>query len=298
MLRHNYWFSIILPALVMSLCFCSCTRRKVDAALTRVNVPDVASAAVETLLPENGVPTALEPDLTSDEPNASEVVPSPELPEESDSPSTGPVLPAREKVDDGFFADAAFFGNSLMEGLSGFGGLENGTFFAHAKTALYNMDTELSAVLDGGDAGTIYQALTQQQYGKIYVLLGLNEIGWDADFFAERYEVFLERLRQDEPNAEIYIISLSPVTREVSESHDFFNMDRVRDYNTALLALAERTGCWYVDLCQALAGEDGYLPAECAAVDGLHFTTDAYLLWADYLRTHYADPSAADVSPH
>ena len=295
MFRRNYCFVFFLVALVMSLCFSSCTRRKEEAALTQDNVTVVASGAVETLLPEDGVPAALEPDLTSDEAGASEAIPTPKSLDESDSLPTGPVLIAREKVDDGFFADAAFFGNSLMEGLSGFGELENGAFFAHAKIALYNMDTELNAVLDDGGAGTLYQALTQRQYGKIYVLLGLNEIGWDADFFVERYEVFLDRLRQDEPEAEIYIMSLSPVTREVSETHGYFNMERVRDYNTALLALAERTGCWYLDLCQALAGEDGYLPAECAAVDGIHFTKDAYLRWADYLRTHYADSPVTDI---
>ena len=288
MFRRKAWFAIFLCAALMSVCFCACARRKEGASPAQAGEKGLTSAAVETLQPDGPVPGALEPGAASDAAEESAPASSFRPQEGNDSFSAGAVLTEREKADDSLFADAAFFGNSLMEGLGGYGGLQNGSFFAHAKIALYNLDTEKSAVLDDGGEASLYEAMIQRQYGKIYVLLGVNEIGWDAAYFAERYERFLERLRQDEPEAEIYIMSLTPVTRETSDSHEYFNMDRVRAYNEALLALAEKTGCWYLDLCQALAGEDGYLPPERSAVDGVHFTEDAYPLWADYLRTHYA----------
>lgn len=282
MFRRNYWFAILFSAVVMSLLFCSCTRRNSDAALA---LDDLSSPSDETPPPESAAPTAVlgsASDITTDISLFSD------FQEESDGHQTGPVLEAREMIDDSFFDGAAFFGNSLMEGLGGYGGLENGAFFGHARTALYNMDTEKNTRLDDGSTGTLYQAMVQRQYEKIYVLLGINEIGWDASYFADRFDAFLERLREDEPEAEIYIMSLTPVTQETSETHEFFNMERVRAYNEELLALAEKNGCWYLDMCQALAGDDGYLPAERAADDGVHLTQDAYPLWADYLRTHYA----------
>ena len=284
MYRRNNWFVIVLFAVLMSLCFCACARRKDDTASVQAGITDLPSAAEETLPPGSEAPETVPGAL----PDAMETARMSEGLEENDYFPTGPELSVQERVDDSFFSDAAFFGNSLMEGLGGYGGLESGSFFAHAKTALYNMDTEKNALLDDGGEGTLYEAMTQRQYGKVYVLLGVNEIGWDAAFFADRFGSFLERLQRDEPEAEIYIMSLSPVTSEVSETHEYFNMDRVRAYNEALLALAEEKSCWYLDLCQALAGEDGYLPPECAADDGIHLTQDAYLLLADYLRTHYA----------
>ena len=284
MYRRNDWFVIVLCAVLLSLCLCTCARRKEDAASVQAGVTGLPSAAEETLPPGSEAPETMLGALS----DATDTGHDSDGLEENNNFSAGPELPSREKVDDGFFSDAAFFGNSLMEGLGGYGGLESGSFFAHAKTALYNMDTEKNAELDDGGEATLYEAMTQRQYGKIYVLLGINEIGWDAPFFADRYGSFIERLQRDEPEAEIYIMSLSPVTSEVSETHEYFNMDRVRAYNEALLALAEERGCWFLDLCQALAGGDGYLPPDCAADDGIHLTQDAYLRLADYLRTHYA----------
>lgn len=289
MFRRILLFAVLPVAVLMSVCFSACGRAAENAA--RAGPTPSPSAAGETLLPDNAAPpavvegAALPAMRQSDEPDPASSL---ELQELTDGISAGPVLAAREMVDDGFFADAAFFGNSLVEGLGGFGGLQNGTFFAHASAALYNLDTEMNAVLDGGGAGTLYEAMTQRQYQKIYILLGINEIAWEPAYFGERYEALLDRLRQDEPGAEIYIMSLTPVTREISEYHEYFNLNRVRAYNEVLLALAEKTGCWYVDLCQALAGEDGYLPQECSSFDGIHFTQEAYLIWADFLRTHYA----------
>lgn len=294
MYRRNAWFAIFLCTVLMSLCFCACTRRKEAAAPAQAGETRLPSSAAETLQPDGPVPAALEPGPASDGTEGAGPAPSFRPQEGNDSFSAGAVLAARERADDSLFDDAAFFGNSLMEGLGGFGGLQSGAFFAHAKIALYNLDTEKSAVLDDGGEASLYEAMTQRQYGKIYVLLGVNEIGWDASFFADRYEAFLERLRRDEPEAEIYIMSLTPVTRETSDSHEYFNMERVQAYNEALLALAEKTGSWYLDLCQALAGEDGYLPPERSAGDGIHFTEDTYPLWADYLRTHYAGVPADD----
>ena len=240
MYRRNDWFAIVLCAVLMSLCFTACARRKESAASVQAGMTGLPSAAEETSPLGSESPAAVLGAL----PDPADTARLPEEQEGNDGLYTGPALAARERVDDSFFADAAFFGNSLMEGLGGYGGLENGSFFGHARTALYNMDTEKSAVLDDGEKGTLYEAMTQRQYGKIYVLLGINEIGWDAEFFADRFEMFLERLRRDEPEAEIYIMSLSPVTSEVSGSHEYFNMERIRAYNEALLALAEETGCW------------------------------------------------------
>lgn len=288
MFKHNAWFVIIFCAVLMNVCFSACARRSEDTASVQAGLMGLSSADDESREPGSETPaTVLGAVSDAADPSDGQG--------EDDGLSAGPALAARERVDDSFFADAAFFGNSLMEGLGGYGGLESGSFFGHARTALYNMDTEKSTVLDGGGTGTLYEAMTQRQYGKIYVLLGINEIGWEADFFADRFGMFLERLQRDEPEAEIYIMSLSPVTSEVSGTHEYFNMDRVRAYNGALLALAEETGCWYLDLCQALAGEDGYLPPESAAADGIHLTQDAYLILADYLRTHYAGAPAADT---
>ena len=54
--------------------------------------------------------------------------------------------------------------------------------------------------------------------------------------------------------------------------------------------LAEETGCDYVNIAEAVTGEDGCLPAEMS-FDGVHLNRAGCHAWLDYLRTHYAPGS-------
>lgn len=197
----------------------------------------------------------------------------------------GPDLAESEPVDDAFFADAAFIGNSLVDGLYLYGGLDRGSFYAATSASVVNVETTRNSLLESGDKGTLFEAMTEKDYEKIYILLGINEIGFEPDYFSRLYGGLLDRIRQAEPEADIYIMSLSPVTEKCSESSEVFNMERIDLYNEALYALAQEKECYYVDLCQALASEDGYLPEE-DSTDGIHLIPEKYPDWAEYLRTH------------
>ena len=49
--------------------------------------------------------------------------------------------------------------------------------------------------------------------------------------------------------------------------------------------MAEENGCAYVDVAEALTGEDGCLPEELS-FDGVHLNRAGCRLWLNYLRTH------------
>ena len=207
-------------------------------------------------------------------------------PETVKSPYTGPDLVECEPVEDDFFADAAFFGNSLVDGLRYFGGIEPGSFYAATSASVVNVEVTLNSELESGEECTLLEAMTEKSHGKIYILLGINEISFEPEYFSWLYGGLLDRIRELEPGADIYIMSLSPVTEKCSEESEFFNMERIAAYNSALYALAREKECYYVDLCQALAGEDGYLPEEVSTADGIHLIREEYPHWAEYLRTH------------
>lgn len=244
------------------------------------NVPDVDASEEPEQTPEPEISQA--PEQT------------PEPTEEAGDVYTGPDLAERSPVDDEFFADAAFFGNSLVDGLGAFGGLEHGSFYAATSASVVNVDMTRNVKLENGEDATLLQALTDGQHGKIYILLGINEISFEPEYFTQLYSGLLDRIREYESEADIYIMSLTPVTEKCSESSEFFNMERIQLYNQALYQLAADKQCYYVDLCQALAGEDGYL-AEEDATDGIHLKMSEYPRWAEYLRTHYAGKLAEET---
>jgi hypothetical protein len=200
---------------------------------------------------------------------------------------SGPDVPYRATpADDAFFAAAAFIGNSLVDGFRLFSGLTSCDIYAATSMTVGGADTSESITLDSGVKGTILDALKQKPYGKIYILLGINEIGYDADYFKDLYGALLDKISELQPDATIYIMGLTPVSAHKSSTSDIFTMTRVNIYNEKLFELAGEKHCYYIDLCEALAGDDGYLPSGVTS-DGVHFSASEYKIWLEYLRHHY-----------
>ena len=276
--------------LLAALALCGCTAQAEQMAETPPEVSAAADpeiSASETSAPEPTEPDDATPPPATEPPAPTEAVPEPPpAPTEPPAP-IDPVLKERPPVDDSFFSDAAFFGNSLVQGLALYGGLRNGDFYGKTSAAVDRVATVKNSALSDGTEVTMLDALGEYQYGKIYVLMGINEISFDVDYFIWLYNAMLDEIAAREPDAEFYIMSLTPVTGEKSSDETLFTQERVLEYNDALRLLAAERGCWYVDLVEALAGEDGYLPEE-NSTDGIHLTQPTYRVWANYLRTHYA----------
>lgn len=238
---------------------------------------DDAPAPTEEALsyPESNVETDAEDETqTAEEPQT-------EASAEWVSPRVGVSAP----VEDSWFADAAFVGNSLTEGFYAWSGVQCGDAYASTSMSVLGVADADVITLEDGSVGTILEGLAQKQYGKVYILLGINEIAMRPADFRAAYANMLDRIESIQPDADIYVQGLSPVTKWKSDSDSFFNMQNVRAFNCELYELAAERGLYYIDLCEALAGEDGYLPDE-EDTDGVHFVMSYYAEWYDYLKTH------------
>ena len=184
-----------------------------------------------------------------------------------------PDLALRARADDSFFEDTAILGHSLIVGLS---------TYSNLKTPDYYCAVSLSV----DSAGAYIDAMSQKQYGKVYIELGINEIGYTPDYFTGLYSAMLDRIMAAQPNADIYIMALTPTSRAAAGSA--FSRERVMLYNEALYDLAARRGCWYLDDFTPLADSEGYLPDSDASADGVHFTVAKYWAWENIIRSYYA----------
>ncbi len=180
-----------------------------------------------------------------------------------------PDLPEGERKDDDFFADAAMLGNSLVDGMMLCSGLKIDYYGQQSANVLnFNKDSKL-----------------KKQYGKIYIELGINDYGLSIESFLKGYRSILERIRAAQPEADIYIMAVTPVTKaKVS-----FTMTHIREMNQALHDLAAEEQCWYLDCCEPLCTDEGYLLDKYAGWDGSpHLDPSGYVAWAEVIRTHYA----------
>ena len=65
-------------------------------------------------------------------------------------------------------------------------------------------------------------------------MLGINEIGTAAyhrQTFASNMTSLISLVRQSQPTARIYLLSLSPVSQSCSESRENVNRDNILDFN-------------------------------------------------------------------
>lgn len=118
-------------------------------------------------------------------------------------------------------------------------------------------------------------------------------LGRDTDYtsFLTYYRLMLDMLAQTIPNAKIYVQSITPVRPEVSskENHEGLNKERLCRINDELAAIALDKGCYYLNLWEALADENGDLKEEYAQPDGYHLKPAGYTAWVDYLCSHTAE---------
>lgn len=186
-------------------------------------------------------------------------------------------------VDASYFDDALFIGDSRLQGFGMYSGLP-GTFYAATGFQLYKYET-MKVVNTGSGKVPILDALPYDTFTKIYIKVGLNEMGGNDKVFESKYIELIDRLRQSEPRAVIYVHGILPVTAAKSSSDKVHNNLNVTKRNEQLQRIASQNGCYYLDVGSALAGPDGALPAEMAA-DGIHLKAQYMEMWKQYLLTH------------
>lgn len=247
------------------------------------------SPAPETPQPEQPVTVIpAEPDIQEE---TEQEEPAPEV--SAQEPAWAPV-PASDPVEDSYFDDVAFVGDSRTDGFRLYSGLDRGTYFCvTGETVASATDIENWKTEDGKKI-SLADAVAAADCGKIYLMLGVNELGWNGtDIFRTHAGNLLQRLKADHPDAEIVVQSLLPVSAEQDAKGSYVNNQRILAYNQVWMELAEENGCDYVNVAEAVTGEDGCLPANMS-FDGVHLNRAGCHAWLDYLRTHSVGERTAE----
>lgn len=203
-------------------------------------------------------------------------------------------LPENGSVDLSYFETVTFVGDSLTEGLRIYSGIENSVAgisqFVSAKSLspksfidgiITNFENNYRPAQNGIDA------IVETWPSKVYVTLGTNALVYMTDEqFIYYYDQMLTQMRERMPNVLIYVCSVTPVTSGYAAAKPNFSWDRMYVVNNQIAKMASEKGMHYINLHEALAGDDGYLKPEYAAADGIHLKPEAYSVWVEYLMKH------------
>ena len=183
-----------------------------------------------------------------------------------------------------YFNDALFIGDSRMEGFGMYSGVP-ATFYAATGFQLHKFETMKVVRTDHGKV-PIFDAIPYDAFTKIYIKVGLNEMGCGSEAqFEAKYSELIARLRECEPRAIIYVHGILPVTAEKNASDATHNNANVMTRNEALKAFAVSQKAYYLDVASAFANEEGCLPSEMTG-DGIHLKAPYMSIWRDYLMNN------------
>lgn len=217
---------------------------------------------------------------------AVEVLPAAEtVPAAEEAPESAvPALPEPPEgpVERDYFADAVFLGDSRTEGLALYSGLDTPAYLHAVGATVDSVQTKATEETEGGMI-TLMDRLAELEFTKVYIMLGVNELGWpQTEKFEERYTALVDRVRESHPDARIALQSILPVSARQEKKATYVNNGRIGEYNGVVRRVAEKKGCTYLDVAAAVTGEDGCLPAELTS-DGVHLNTKGCKLWLAYL---------------
>ena len=207
------------------------------------------------------------------------------LPSDYDFDNAAPEGP---EVEDSWFADAVFIGDSRTDGLRLYSGISSGDFLSYKGLTVFKVAEQACIVTDHGTV-TVLEALADKQYAKVYLMLGINELGYPSvDTFYNAYSELIDSVREIQPNAVVYIQTIPAVNQDVGREHDmasYITNSRIVEFNQALSRLAAEKETVLVNVAECLVDENGQLPADLTS-DGVHMKRAGYETWYAYLRTH------------
>ena len=180
------------------------------------------------------------------------------------------------------FSDVLFIGDSRTVGLSEYGDLGEAEVFANSGMSVFNL-FDSRVTLKSGGKQTLEQVLSGRSFRTVYLMLGINELGYDDKSIVKQYQAVVERIRAAQPEATLVLGANLHVTGEKAAKSSLFNNQRINSLNAAIKTIAENNGCGYMDVNQLFDDENGNL-STAYSTDGAHILGKYYSVWVEWIR--------------
>lgn len=186
-----------------------------------------------------------------------------------------------------YFNDAAFLGDSRTLGISDYAGLDGADFYCDSGMTIFKLLGEDGVTYQKtGHKVDLNQVLQQKHYRKIYMMLGMNELGYgNTEMYLKQYREVVEQIREWQPDAIIYIMANLHVSEAKNNPETEFNNININDKNAASALLANGKDIFYLDCNPLFTDKDGFLNADLT-FDGVHLYAQHYDVWRQFLMEH------------
>ena len=198
------------------------------------------------------------------------------------------ALPENGRIDMAYFDTAVFVGDSLTQGLQIYNtGVPNAKYCAYKGVSPRAIYDGSAVARTDGVVEVPLEAMVGYAPDNVYILLGTNAmVGMGDEALLAYYDEMLNVMKATlQPGVNFYVQAIPPVVQGVDGR---FDMDRIRALNDQLAKMAWEKDMYFLDLHEALAGDDGWMRSDYGARDGYHMNPSGYSAWVEYLVTHTA----------
>lgn len=230
----------------------------------------------------NGEEEFTEENMANVSDNMTEVSESAEL---MDTSEANEAKGAKEpfQADTAYFDDALFIGDSRTVGLSEYGNLGQAEVLANSGMSVYKIK-EASFPLKNGEKVKLEELLADRKFGKIYVMLGINELGYDFDQTVKKYQEVVKLLQDTQPEAIIFLQANLHISKEKSDTSPYYNNENINRFNQAVSEMADGESIFYLDVNPLFDDAQGCLASEYTT-DHTHILGKYYSTWVEWLLT-------------
>lgn len=186
-------------------------------------------------------------------------------------------------ADASYLNDALFIGDSRTMGLKEYGRMDGAEFFADTGMSVYNVKEKVVNLPSIGDV-TLEQLLSSKEYGKIYLMMGINELGYNRENTVQKYKELVDYIRTSQPDALLFIEANLHVSAARSDSDNVFNNNNINEFNSRISEFIDNKKTFYIDANEIFDDENGNLGAEYTS-DNTHVLGKYYVNWKDWILT-------------
>lgn len=200
-------------------------------------------------------------------------------------------IPWNEPVDNSYFEDALFIGDSILKGFKAFVSPYPNNVIAEQNAGLDQIYSNKDIYYtDPNNKDTLWNAINTfiPNPEKIYVLIGVNGIpGLENDKSMFYYEDLIIKLKERFPNKNLYVCAVTPLTKELSDKRaPSFSSEKLDDFNNQLFDLCQNHNVHYLQTDENLRDLDGRLLPQYDAGDGMHLNKAGHTVLFDYFKSH------------
>lgn len=197
--------------------------------------------------------------------------------------SAGKIALDTEEAVQSYLSETLFIGDSRTATLHEYSGWDAAHFYVKNGLTIWDVLDETIAEYNG-EKLTVDEALQKQKFKRIYVMLGINELGRGTpETFAEQYKEVIARIKQLQPEAVIIVEAIMHVTEEKDAEETYINNAEINARNEKLKEMAEYLDVYWLDVNEVTDNKESNCLVSEYSFDGVHLKVKYLDVWKKFI---------------